>query len=181
MTKSIPEPFALIHGLYSAKVIFHLHKVGALERFKVGSSSGRCRRDHFGYDRAAFQAVVDYVSRTTDVLMFEPPDHYRLNDLANFYGRFGFPLDKFYRSIRAPPGKPGVKRFEIRKCGEELINHRMLATAFHRAGKTRARGKYRDCDARMERPRFARPRLWYVEVSFYGSYAGAIVSSKAGA
>jgi hypothetical protein len=131
MTPSIPEPFALIHGLYTAKIVFHLHKVGALEQFKAASSSHDVA-DRLGYDRSAFQAIVDYVSRTTDLLIFEPPEHYRLNDLANSYGRFGFPLDKFIGAYGPLlENLEGILRDP--KSGEALINHGKLATAFHRA------------------------------------------------
>jgi hypothetical protein len=131
MTTPIAEPFQMIHGLYTSKLVFHLHTVGALEQFANGSAAGAVA-NRFGYDRTVFESVIDYICRTTGMLTFEPPDIYRLTGAGGSYAQFGFHLDKFMGAYG-----PLIERLEETlsnpQNGQRLVDRRALAHAFRRA------------------------------------------------
>jgi hypothetical protein len=130
----VPDPFRMLHGLYSAQVLFQLHRSGALEQLAEGVPASKVA-NCLGYDREPFRALLEFVCRTSDVLIHEPPETYLLNAAYRSYSSFGFHLDKFlgaYGSL--------LHRIDDALCfrgaRQGLVDCETLAAAFRRANET---------------------------------------------
>ncbi|MEU8547241.1 class I SAM-dependent methyltransferase [Streptomyces roseoverticillatus] len=121
------NPMDVIEGFYCSQTVWALHRLGVLPRLE-DSADVTALAEEFVLDEQLLSAVLDFVHRTTDLLVRE--DHrYRLAPSCRPYRRIAFQLEKFLGAYgpviagaAAVLGDPGT--------GPGLRDHPSLARAF---------------------------------------------------
>ena len=125
-------PVDVAEGYFLGNIVYQLHRAGLLERLGAARTSEELAAEH-GYDAELFRTLLEYVWQRTDIVLRDGPDRYRLNPEYAAYHRFGFHLDKLIGAYSEP-----VRQLEgsLRSAslGRHLVDDRMLAEAFSRAG-----------------------------------------------
>jgi SAM-dependent methyltransferase len=122
----------IAEGFYVSHIVYHFHRQGILERLREPASA-TCIAAEQGYDAYRLQALLDYVSQRTDVLLRAGPGSYALNPDYAPYQRLAFHLDKFIGAYGPlldnldeclRPSAPGTRR----------VDEQALARAFGAVG-----------------------------------------------
>jgi len=121
----------LVEGFYSAQAVLSLHRQGVLENLTVYRAPALIASE-FGYDIEAITAVLEFLYRTTDLIVRNCHGEYRLAQRYEPYRVLGFHLDKFLGAYAEP-----FSRLDELLClpskGRDLVNRSRLAEAFSRA------------------------------------------------
>ncbi|MQY12878.1 hypothetical protein SRB5_30170 [Streptomyces sp. RB5] len=119
----------VVEGFYGSQSVWALHRLGVLARLEETVETSRLAGE-FGLDEETLGAVLDYVRRTTGLLVREGPGH-RLAPQCRPYRLVAFQLDKFLGAYG-----PAATRLEdvLRDpaSAPALRDHDALARAFGR-------------------------------------------------
>ncbi|WP_144440830.1 methyltransferase domain-containing protein [Streptomyces roseifaciens] len=83
----------VIEGFYCSQTVWALHRLGVLPRLEDGADVPALAEE-FALDEQLLSAVLDFIHRTTDLLVRED-HHYRLAPSCRPYRRTAFHLEKF--------------------------------------------------------------------------------------
>jgi hypothetical protein len=118
----------VVEGGYTSALILHCHSIGLLDTLKKPQSA-ESLSEQFGYDHEAIEAVLQFLSLTTDILSHTAQNKYRLSPRYHRYGALGFPLEKFLVAYGpALRNLDGVLRRPEK--GARIVDRRALAGAF---------------------------------------------------
>jgi SAM-dependent methyltransferase len=120
-----------VEGFYVAQIALALHRRGVFQSLRSSRTAGDLARE-FGYDAEALASVLDFVYRTTDLLVRNRRGEYRLARRYEPYPTLGFHLDKFLGAYGGPTAhlEDSLRR---PARGRRLVDRSLLAKAFAKA------------------------------------------------
>lgn len=122
-------PLEIIEGFYLAHIVTHFYRQGIFAQLTGQRDVSDIARE-FGYDEELFDALMDFLYQTTDILIRNRRGYYLINPKYEHYYFLGFQFDKFIGSY-GPALAQLEQSLRSETLGRQLVNRQVEAAAYH--------------------------------------------------
>lgn len=126
------DSLEIVEGYYLAHIIYYFYQQGVFERL-TGDRSILTVAEELGYDTELFEALLDFIHQTTDLLRLTRAGNFSFNPKYEQYYFFGFQFDKFIGSY-GPTLIHLEQSLRSKTLGRQLVNREVEADAYHQIG-----------------------------------------------
>jgi len=123
----------VVEGYYASQVVLELYRSDVFKLLAEGVEARDIAR-RLEYDENAFLSILEYLRKTTDLVVRPQGGSYALNSKYEIHDRFGFFIDKFLGAYGQPLARLN-ESLRSPTLGRALVDEVCLARAFSKLEK----------------------------------------------